>query len=181
MQGDSVRVRTAVAASVLAAAASFPLAGVALAEGGDCSDMGSRAEVLPEAYAGSGHLSELDAIVCEGLIGIGLGGSVDGTDGNDGTGTDGTDGADGSASGVGEYEKGDKGDTASHGADDYTGSDDSGPAPVGGIETGAGGTAAGGTGADDVELLLPLSLAGGAALAAGGVVLVRRRLADQVG
>lgn len=49
--------------------------------------------------------------------------------------------------------------------------DDDGQAPVGGVETGQGGTAG------DYELALPLSLLGGAA-AVGGVVLIRRRLAD---
>jgi hypothetical protein len=43
-------------------------------------------------------------------------------------------------------------------------------APSGGVETGFGGTAG-----DDSSLLVPVSLAGGVVLAAGGVVLVRRR------
>lgn len=56
---------------------------------------------------------------------------------------------------------------------------DAGAPPAGGVETGAGGTAPGGS--DDglpggPELLAPV-LAGGAALAVGGVVLARRRAA----
>ena len=50
------------------------------------------------------------------------------------------------------------------------GDQDTGAAPKGGVETGAGGTAE-----DDSSLLVPVSLAGGVVLAAGGVVLVRRR------
>ena len=50
------------------------------------------------------------------------------------------------------------------------GDQDTGAAPNGGVETGAGGTAE-----DDSALLVPVSLAGGVVLAAGGVVLVRRR------
>ena len=46
-------------------------------------------------------------------------------------------------------------------------------APSGGVETGAGGTA-GGSPEDSPELLV-LGVAGGAVLAAGGVVLARRR------
>ena len=54
------------------------------------------------------------------------------------------------------------------------GDQDTGTAPSGGVETGAGGTAG-----DSLELLLPLSVAGGAVFAAGGVVLVRRRRVRQ--
>jgi hypothetical protein len=45
--------------------------------------------------------------------------------------------------------------------------------PAGGMETGAGGTAEGGP--DDSPELLVLGVAGGGVLAAGGVVLARRR------
>jgi Excalibur calcium-binding domain len=45
--------------------------------------------------------------------------------------------------------------------------------PAGGMETGAGGTAEGGP--EDTPELLVLGMAGGAALAVGGVVLARRR------
>lgn len=58
--------------------------------------------------------------------------------------------------------------------DDDDDGDDDGQAPVGGVETGQGGTASG------YELVLPLSLLGGAA-AIGGVVLIRRRVGDQNG
>lgn len=51
---------------------------------------------------------------------------------------------------------------------------DAGGAPVGGVETGAGGTADDGAG-----LLLPLGLLGGAGLAGGTAVVVRRLRADQ--
>jgi hypothetical protein len=50
------------------------------------------------------------------------------------------------------------------------GDQDTGVAPSGGVEAGAGGTAG-----DDTNLLLPVGLAGGAVLTAGGVVLIRRR------
>ena len=50
------------------------------------------------------------------------------------------------------------------------GDQDTGAAPSGGVEAGAGGTAG-----DDSNLLVPVGLAGGALLAAGGVVLIRRR------
>lgn len=52
---------------------------------------------------------------------------------------------------------------------------DSGDAPVGGVETGAGGTADEGTG-----LLLPLSMLGGAALTGGALVGARRLRSSQV-
>lgn len=51
---------------------------------------------------------------------------------------------------------------------------DKGAAPVGGVETGAGGTADDGAG-----LLLPLGLLGGAGLAGGAAVVIRRLYADQ--
>jgi hypothetical protein len=49
------------------------------------------------------------------------------------------------------------------------GDEDTGAAPSGGVEAGAGGMA------DESNLLLPAGLAGGVLLAAGGVVLIRRR------
>lgn len=52
---------------------------------------------------------------------------------------------------------------------------DSGVAPVGGVETGAGGTADEGAG-----LLLPLSVLGGAALTGGALVGARRLRSSQV-
>ena len=191
-----MRVRTTVAAGMLAAAASFPLAGVALANDEGCPDFHSQAE--GEAEFHKKVPNGLDGIVCETLGadlaggkskddsvggddggfahggkggdgGSGYGGSADGGDGGDGGsdyGTHKADGVDGKSNGKSK-------DGSAERADVADGGDDSGPAPVGGVETGAGGTAG-----DDVELLLPLGLAGGAALAAGGV-LVRRRLAGQ--
>jgi hypothetical protein len=50
------------------------------------------------------------------------------------------------------------------------GDEDTGALPSGGVEAGGGGTAG-----DDSNLLVPVGLAGGALLTAGGVVLVRRR------
>lgn len=55
-----------------------------------------------------------------------------------------------------------------------TGGQDTGTAPAGGVEAGAGGTAGG----DDSGVLLPAGLAG-ALLVAGGVVLIRRRPVGQ--
>jgi hypothetical protein len=51
-----------------------------------------------------------------------------------------------------------------------TADQDTGAAPSGGVEAGVGGTAG-----DDSNPLLPVGLAGGALLVAGGVVLIRRR------
>ena len=51
---------------------------------------------------------------------------------------------------------------------------DTGTAPSGGVETGAGGTAGGGAEQQGPDLLV-LATAGGAVLVAGGVVLARRR------
>lgn len=53
-------------------------------------------------------------------------------------------------------------------------SPDRGSTPKGSVEAGAGGTASEGS-----ELLLPASVLGGAALAAAGVVLIRRRASGQ--
>ncbi len=53
--------------------------------------------------------------------------------------------------------------------------DDNGRAPAGGVETGQGGTAG------DFEFLLPLSLLGGGAAVAAGAVLIKRRRASQDG
>lgn len=168
-----MRLRITVAASVLAAAASFPLAGVALALDEDCPIAKSQT---------------LDDIVCEqlGADGKSQDGSVDGAGGAKGAhGGDGGDGHGGSAPGAKGADGADAKSSggSAHGVDGADGAkgadggnDDSGPAPAGGVETGAGGTAG-----DDAELLLPLSVAGGAALVAGGVVLVRRRPVGQAG
>ncbi len=66
---------------------------------------------------------------------------------------------------------GDKGDDGGKGHAD----DDGGAAPVGGVETGAGGTADDGAG-----LLLPLSVLGGAALTGGAIAGARRLRGSQV-
>ncbi|MQA10238.1 MAG: hypothetical protein GEU98_17140 [Pseudonocardiaceae bacterium] len=75
--------------------------------------------------------------------------------------------------GGGDDDGGNRGDDdgAARGGDDD--SADDGAVPRGGVETGFGGTA------DEAEVLLPLSVVGGTALAAaGGVLLVRRRLGN---
>jgi len=67
--------------------------------------------------------------------------------------------------GIGGAQTGDDDD------DDDDGRGDDGQAPRGGVETGAGGTAG------DGDPLLPLTMAGGVGLlAAGGALLLRRRL-----
>jgi Excalibur calcium-binding domain len=58
-----------------------------------------------------------------------------------------------------------------------TGDQDAGAVPSGGVEAGAGGTAGG----ENSNMLVPMGLAGGAVLVAGGVVLIRRRPAGQRG
>ena len=202
-----MRVHTAVAAGALAVAASFPLAGVALAEGGDCSSVGPQVPVLSEEHSYAAHRHRFESVIVCGahvkVDGSGFAQWDDRADGGKGSLPKGGYGAEdydyvvGKDDKDGDYDKGDKhgkgygdkgyggkgyggkgyGDKGygdkGYGAD---GDEDSGPAPVGGIETGAGGTAG-----DGSDLLLPLSLAGGAALAAGGAVLIRRRLADQAG
>jgi hypothetical protein len=134
-----MRLLSTAAAGVLAAAMSFPLAGVALAQPDlNCADFATQAEAQAVYEQDTSDPNNLDAdddgIACEAL--------------------------DGGAPGSGE-----------DGADN--GDEDNGAAPSGGVETGAGGAAG-----DSSELLLPLSVAGGAVLAAGGVVLVRRRQTD---
>ena len=132
-KGYGMRLRTAVAATVLAAGMSFPLAGVGLAAAQDldCSDFNTQEQAQAEYNKDPSDPHNLDADndgkACEALNGQ-----------RPGTGEDG------------------------------------GVVPAGSVETGAGGTAGG-----SVELLLPLSLAGGAVLAAGGVLLVRRRMVRQ--
>lgn len=62
----------------------------------------------------------------------------------------------------------DDGGGESHSHDDEEGHSHD-EAPSGGVDAGFGGTSGG------IEVMLPLTLAGGAALAAGGVAFVRRR------
>lgn len=136
-----MRLRTTATATVLAAAMSFPLAGVALAQDRDCSDFATRTEAQAVYDADPSDPNRLDRD-------------------NDGK------ACETRPDGVME-------DSANNGR--TTNDDkDRGPAPLGGVETGAGGTAG-----DSFELLLPLSVAGGAVLAAGAVVLVRRRSVRQ--
>ena len=124
-KGYGMQLRTAVAATVLAAGMSFPLAGVGLAavQDLDCSDFNTQEEAQAEYNRDPSDPHNLDGNnngrACEAL-----------------------------------------------GVDVV--------APVNGVETGAGGTAG-----DSLQLLLPLSVAGGAVLAVGGVVLVRRRSVRQ--
>lgn len=134
-----MRVRTAVAVTVLTAGMSFPLAGVALAQDRDCGDFATQAAaqaVYDQDPSDPNRLdTDDDGVACESLPG----------------------GATGSAE-------------PGEGSED----EDTGAAPSGGVEAGAGGTAG-----DDSFPLVPVSLAGGVLLAAGGVVLVRRGPARQ--
>jgi hypothetical protein len=235
-----MRVRTTVAAGVLAATASFSLAGVALADDGDCYEVKAVAceshgaywsdndeiskewidkhattkqwseetakywtdwaEKKVEEHKGYEEHKEYKDYRTDGTDGTDIVEGKDGADGKDGYGADGQDGhhakdtgpvskdygsgsvskdyGSGSVSkdyGSGQVSK-DYGsgsvskDYGSGQVRDY----DSGSAPIGGVETGAGGTAD-----QRAELLLPLSLAGGVALAGGALVLARRRPAGQ--
>ena len=135
-----MRVRNAVAVTILTAGMSYPLAGVALAQDLDCSDFSTQAQAQAvynqDPSDPNGLDADNDGLACEALPGA----------------------APGSA------------ETAAN-----TGGQDTGAAPSGGVEAGAGGTAKG----DDSDLLLPVGLAGGALLVAGGVVLIRRRPVEQ--
>jgi Excalibur calcium-binding domain len=135
-----MRVRNAVAVTVLTAGMSYPLAGVALAQDVDCSDFSTQAEaqaVYNQDPSDPNRLdTDNDGVACEALPG----------------------GAPGSAENRAN-----------------TGGQDTGAAPSGGVEAGAGGAASG----DESDLLLPAGLAGGALLVAGGVVLIRRRPVGQ--
>ena len=135
-----MRVRNAVAVTVLTAGMSYPLAGVALAQDVDCSDFSTQAQaqaVYNQDPSDPNRLdTDNDGMACEALPGGAPGSAENGTN---------------------------------------TGDQDTGTAPSGGVEAGAGGTARG----DDSGLLLPVGLAGGAVLVAGGVVLIRRRPARQ--
>jgi hypothetical protein len=135
-----MRVRNAVAVTVLTVGMSYPLAGVALAQDLNCSDFTTQAEAQAalnqDPSDPNGLDTDNDGVACEDLPG----------------------GAPGSAE---------------NGAN--TAGQDTGDAPAGGVEAGAGGTAGG----DDSGVLLPAGLAGGALLVAGGVVLIRRRPVGQ--
>lgn len=137
-----MRVRTAVASTILAAGMTVPLAGVAVAQDRDCPDFGSRAEAQAAYDAAPGDPENLDAdndgIACETV-----------------------------ENGPSDF------DERQENADSDTRDRDRGTAPQGSVEAGAGGTAGGGS-----ELLALIGL-GGAALAAGGAGLVRRRMTGQ--
>ena len=132
-----MRVRNALAVTVLTAGMSYPLAGVALAQDVDCSDFSTQAEaqaVYNQDPSDPNRLdTDNDGVACEALPGGAPGSAENGTN------------------------------------------TDTGVAPSGGVEAGAGGTARG----DDSGVLLPIGLAGGTLLIAGGVVLIRRRPVEQ--
>jgi hypothetical protein len=140
-----MRVLTTVAAGVLAAALSFPMAGVALAQDLNCPDFPTQAAAQAVFNADPRDPNNLDrdrdGIACETRPGGVMGSGEDEMPGDGGS---------------------------------TTGDHDRGSAPRGGVEAGAGGTAGSGS-----ELLLALAATGGAALAAGGLVLVRRGPARQ--
>lgn len=142
--------RTLAAAAVLATGAVFPLAGIAVAQTADrdCADFAGQAEAQAAFEAVSGDPERLDGDD-DGIACEDLADSGSTPAPEETTDTDGgtadTDGSAGTAQ-------------------------DDGQMPSDGVETGRGGTAG-----NDFEVLLPLSLAGGAALAAGGVVVMRRR------
>jgi hypothetical protein len=122
---------TAAAATVLAAAMCFPLAGVAAAQDKDCADFQTQAEAQAVYNQDRSDPYDLDrdndGIACEG-----------------------------NPPGVSE------------------GPPPTISAPTGPVEAGEGGTAVDGPD-DSPGLLLVLGVAGGGVLAAGGVVLARRR------
>ena len=131
-------VRTTVVATVVAAAMSFPMAGVAAAPGSRLQPVRQRAQAQAVYNSNPADPYNLDADndgqACEALP-------------ND------------------RYEDGSAPATTT---------------PTRGVETGAGGTADLVAGAEDTAddssgPLLPLGIVGGAVLAAGGLVLVRRR------
>jgi LPXTG-motif cell wall-anchored protein len=132
-------VRTTVVVTVVAAAMSFPMAGVAAAQDRDCNQFATQAQAQAVYDANPADLYNLDADndgkACEWLP-------------NE------------------RYEDGSAPATTT---------------PTNGVETGAGGTADLAIGAEDTDgddsgSLLPL-VVGGAMLAAGGLVLARRRSA----
>ena len=134
--------RTTVVATAVAAAMSFPMAGVAAAQDRDCEDFPTQAAAQEEYNRNPADPYDLDrdndGRACEALS---RGGTT-----------------------VIIYE--DNSDRA--------------PTPTNGVETGAGGTADLVAAAEDSAgetsgPLLELGILGGAVLAAGGLVLVRRR------
>jgi hypothetical protein len=128
-----MRIRTILAATALAGAATLTLAGSAFAGDRDCLDFTSHADAQAAFDAVPGDPEGLDADgdgkACEDQF-------VDDLVGDSGDSGD-------SGSGSGDSSDGwdDDGSSADGGADD--GGADDGDAPVGGVATGGGGTAAG--------------------------------------
>ena len=155
-----MRLRTTAAAAILAAAATFPLAGTALAQDTlNCDDFDYQEEAQAEYNSDPSDPNQLDAdndgIACEDLPSSGTGGETGGGTGSEtGTGT-------GTGTGAGA------------GAGGGTGSDDDQESkkPSGGVDTGDGSTSE----TDGIVYLL-----GGLALtAAGGTAFAARRTARQ--
>jgi hypothetical protein len=148
-------------ATVLAGAATFPMAGVALAQDRDCPDFTSQQDAQSALDTSPYDDERLDAdgdrIACEDHFDDGDG---DGSDPDDSSGGHDSDDSDDSSD--------------SSGGSDSDDSDD-GEAPVGSVETGGGGTA-GGPGA-----AAPLALAGASTLVIGGVLVAARRTGRQRG
>ena len=135
-------VRTTVVATAVAAAMSFPMAGVAAAQDRNCNQFATQAQAQAVYNSNPADLYNLDAdndgLACEWLP-------------NE------------------RYEDGSAPGTTT---------------PTRGVETGAGGTAdlvaaSEDTAGETSGPLLPLGILGGAVLAAGGLVLARRRAAGK--
>jgi len=181
-----MRLRTTAAAAILAAAATFPLAGTALAQDTlNCDDFDYQEEAQAEYNSDPSDPNQLDAdndgIACEDLPSSGTGGETGG-----GTGSE-TGGGTGSETGTGTGTGTGAGAGGGTGSDDDqeskkpsggevgggTGSDDDqvSKKPSGGVDTGDGSTSE----TDGIAYLL-----GGLALtAAGGTAFAARRTARQ--
>jgi len=152
------RLRTTAAAAVLAAAASFPLSGVAFAQGDlNCDDFATQEEAQAEYESDTSDPNNLDAdddgIACEDLAS----GGSSGGGGGSGSGGDDNGGGGNGAAGDNNNQTGDK-----PAGDDEDQVKDK---PQGSVETGDGST----SGADGVALALGgmiVMAAGGAAFAA---------------
>jgi hypothetical protein len=132
-----MRIRTLLAAAVLAGAATLPMAGTALAADRDCPDFASQEAAQWALESTSGDPERLDAdgdgFACEDRFGEEPG---DGTEPADGT------------------------------TDDAGDSGDDGAAPVGAVAAGGGGTAGGSVGAGPLAVAGASVLVAGAAFAA---------------
>lgn len=143
-------------ATVLAGAATFPMAGVALAQDRDCPDFTSQQDAQA-ALDTSPYDDELldadgDRIACEDHFADGYGNGGDDPDDSAGTSA---------------------GTNAGSGGD--TSDSDDGEPPVGPVETGAGGTA------DDRGGAAPLALAGASTLVIAGMLVAALRSGRQRG